>query len=240
MAYLGAATLGAGLGALAARSHRFYTQYLPRRIAQTYQRSSANRAQRRAAEQLRLATQNRTFSARFARNQALKLGRLTYPCVLKMPILSAPRYSPSGVDSAQYTVTTRLCPFGRKPSVSGIGGSVNTLFENDVRFRTLCSLYSEFHIVSVTYTVQVISPAGDVFTANSAPANLVNDITIFGNVIRNCPYSMEYTTLQDVDYLSVPGIIWARPKTSVSYPTLKVTIREKTLEEKMQWATYQL
>lgn len=235
MAYLGAAALGGGLGYLASRSHRFYTQYLPRRIAQTYQRVQANRAQRRAQERVRLASMNRTFSPRFAKDQALKLGRLTYPCVLKEPLSWIGPYSPSGVNDGHYTMTCRLQPFGRCADVSGIGQAGTTLFMGDTRFRTLCSLYSEFHIVSVTFNVQVISPSGDNFPANNTGTVQNNDITIFANVIRNCPYSMQYTGLQTNDFLSVPGIIWRRPKTSVSYPSLKVTIREKTLEEKMQW-----
>lgn len=232
MAALGVGALGAGLGTALGYGIR-HARSLPGMIRRAAQRSGARANQKAAAA--RLAAMNRTFSPRFAKNQALKLARITYPCVLKMPILTCPRYSPSGTPSAQYSVTSRLCPFGRKPALSGIGVSVNTLFENDIRFKTLCTLYSEFHIVSCTFTVQVISPAGDVFKADNASASMVNDITIFGNVIRNAPYSMEYTTLQDTDYLSVPGIIWARPRTSVSYPVLKVTVREKTLEEKMQW-----
>lgn len=234
MAYLGAAALGAGLG-LAARRAYSYGRALPQRIANAYQRAGANRAQRRAAERVRLASMNRTFSPRFAKNQALKLGRLTYPCVLKMPIVSAGRYIKDGQQSAQYTMTVRACPFGKKTAYYGLGMPVNTLFEQDVRFRTLCSLYSEFHISSVTYTIQIISPAGDIFSSGAEAASNINDITIFANVIRNAPSSMDYTALQSDDFLSVPGLIWARPKTSVSYPSLKVTIREKTLEEKMQW-----
>lgn len=236
MAALGVGALGAGLGTAMGYGIRRgipFLRSLPGRFTRYAQRAGAKANQRAAAA--RLAAMNRTFSPRFAKNQALKLARITYPCVLKMPILSCPKYGPSGSQSNQYTVTSRICPFGRKPALSGVGVSVNTLFENDTRFRTLCTLYSEFHIVSVTFNVQVISPAGDVFKSDNAASSMVNDITIFGNVIRNAPYTMDYTTLQDTDYLSVPGIIWARPKTSVSYPVLKVTVREKTLEEKMQW-----
>lgn len=234
MAYLGAAALGAGLGLAARRAYSF-GRALPQRVANAYQRAGANRAQRRAAERVRLASVNRTFSPRFAKDQALKLGRLTYPCVLKMPIVSAARYQKDGQQSPQYTMSVRACPFGKKTAYYGIGMPLNTLFEQDVRFRTLCTLYSEFHISSVTFSIQVISPAGDVFSTNSEAASNINDITIFANVIRNAPSSMDYTSLQSDSFLSVPGLIWARPKSAVSYPSLKVTIREKTLEEKMQW-----
>lgn len=189
----------------------------------------------RAAKAVAAIKANRTFSRRYARDQALQLGRLTYPCVIKRPFDGVGMWSDASTTSDNWSATVRFCPFGANATAVGLGNPWMTCFKGDKRFQTLCTLYAEFRLVSVTYRIQVVNAAGDTFKDDASART--NDITIFGKVIRNIGYSATpYTDFQsDDDKINCPGIIWARPATSVRYPSLFVTIKPSGVKEKSQW-----
>lgn len=189
----------------------------------------------RAAKAVAAVKANRTFSRRFARDQALQLGRLTYPSVIKHPFDGVGMWADSSVTSDNWSATVRFCPFGATSLAVGLGQAWTTCFKGDKRFQTLCTLYAEFRLVSVTYRIQVVNAAGDLFKDDSGAKT--NDITIFGKVIRNVGYSATpYTDFQSSeDKINCPGIIWARPASCVRYPSLNVTIKPSGTKERSQW-----